>query len=83
MGGYRVDPTETALDLPLMAAVASSYLDVPLPPRVLLVGEVGLRGELRHAPNMEVGSVGWVQWAGWSLSLSWFCLLGLGQRASR
>lgn len=55
VGGYRVDPTETGLDLPLLAAVASSCLDAPLPPRTLLVGEVGLRGELRHAPNMEVG----------------------------
>jgi DNA repair protein RadA/Sms len=55
VGGYRVDPTETGLDLPLLAAVASSHLDAALPPRTLLVGEVGLRGELRHAPNTEVG----------------------------
>jgi hypothetical protein len=58
VGGYRVDPAETGLDLPLLAAVASSYLDAPLPERVLLIGEVGLRGELRHAPNMEVAGGG-------------------------
>jgi hypothetical protein len=54
VGGYRVDASETGLDLPLLAAVASSYLDAPLPPRTLLVGEVGLRGELRRAPNTEL-----------------------------
>ncbi|GBF98248.1 DNA repair protein [Raphidocelis subcapitata] len=54
VGGYRVDPAETGLDLPLLAAVASSHLDAALPPRTLLVGEVGLRGELRHAPNTEL-----------------------------
>lgn len=69
VGGYRVDPSETALDLPLLAAVASSYLEAPLPQRTLLIGEVGLRGELRHAPNMEVGGVliGGVYGGAWGL----------------
>ena len=47
VGGYRVGPEETGLDLPLLAAVASSVLDAPLPPRTLVVGEIGLGGEVR------------------------------------
>lgn len=58
VGGLRIDPSETGLDLPLLAAVASACLEVPLPPRTILVGEVGLRGEIRHSPNMEVRVVG-------------------------
>lgn len=58
VGGYRADPGETALDLPLLAAVASSALDVPLPPRTLVLGEVGLQGELRGVANTEVGEFG-------------------------
>jgi hypothetical protein len=70
VGGYRVDASETAADLPLLAAVASSYLDAPLPPRTLVVGEVGLRGELRGTANMEVGRVQGARAAGGGRRLS-------------
>jgi DNA repair protein RadA/Sms len=45
VGGVRVD--EPAADLGIIAAVASSFLDRPIDPSVLLVGEVGLAGEVR------------------------------------
>lgn len=49
-GGVRID--EPAVDLALVAAVASSYKDIPLRP-VALVGEVGLTGEVRGVPQIE------------------------------
>lgn len=44
-GGLKID--EPALDLPLIAAIASSYKNAPLPQDTVLLGEVGLTGELR------------------------------------
>lgn len=44
-GGLRVE--EPALDLPVLAAVASGYQNIPLPEHTVLMGEVGLTGELR------------------------------------
>jgi DNA repair protein RadA/Sms len=51
VGGVRL--TEPAADLAVALAVASAAADVPLPPRMVAVGEVGLAGELR-----PVGGVG-------------------------
>ena len=44
-GGVRI--TEPAVDLPVVAALASSFLDRPVPGRTALAGEVGLTGEVR------------------------------------
>jgi DNA repair protein RadA/Sms len=44
-GGVRV--TEPAADLGLLAAIASTWADRPLPADVVLMGEVGLVGEVR------------------------------------
>ncbi len=44
-GGLRID--EPALDLPLIAAIASAYKNLPLPNDTVILGEVGLTGELR------------------------------------
>ncbi len=44
-GGLRID--EPALDLPLIAAIASAYKNLPLPGDTVILGEVGLTGELR------------------------------------
>ncbi|MCB9680301.1 MAG: DNA repair protein RadA [Alphaproteobacteria bacterium] len=44
-GGVRLD--EPAADLGLLAAMASSLLDRPLDPHTVLLGEVGLVGEIR------------------------------------
>ena len=50
-GGLKV--SDPALDLAVTAAILSSNIDVALPPRVCLSGEVGLSGELRPAARME------------------------------
>jgi DNA repair protein RadA/Sms len=51
-GGGRV--SEPAADLGIVLAAASSYLDRALPADVLLVGEVGLTGEIRAVSGLEV-----------------------------
>jgi DNA repair protein RadA/Sms len=50
-GGFRV--TEPAADLGTVAAVASSFLDRPVDPATLIVGEVGLAGEVRAVGQCE------------------------------
>ena len=49
VGGLRVG--EPAADLAVAAAIASSAWDRPLRADVVLVGEVGLSGELRRVPH--------------------------------
>lgn len=44
-GGLRL--TEPAVDLAMVAAIASSLADMPVRPDTLLLGEVGLVGEVR------------------------------------
>ncbi len=44
-GGVRV--TEPAVDLAIVAAIASSFLDKPVAERTVTMGEVGLAGEVR------------------------------------
>ena len=51
-GGARL--TEPAADLAVALAVASAWRDVPVPPDLVAVGEVGLGGELRPAPRYEL-----------------------------
>ena len=51
VGGVRV--TEPAADLALALAVASAARDAPIPPATVVLGEVGLSGEVRR-----VGGVG-------------------------
>jgi DNA repair protein RadA/Sms len=51
VGGVRV--TEPAADLALALAVASAARDTPIPPTMVVLGEVGLSGEVRR-----VGAVG-------------------------
>ena len=50
-GGGQV--TEPAADLGIVIAAASSYLDRPVPPDVLVLGEVGLTGEVRAIAGLE------------------------------
>ena len=50
-GGVRLD--EPATDLGALTAVASSFLDRPIDPRTLVVGEVGLAGEVRAVGQIE------------------------------
>jgi DNA repair protein RadA/Sms len=49
VGGIRV--TEPAADLALALAVASAAADVPLPPDLVIFGELGLGGEVRQVPG--------------------------------
>lgn len=48
-GGLEV--TEPAADLAVVAAVASSFRNRPLPDDLVLLGEVGLAGEVRAVPQ--------------------------------
>jgi DNA repair protein RadA/Sms len=50
-GGVRV--TETAADLAVVLALASSRLDLPLPPDTAAIGEVGLGGEVRRVGRVD------------------------------
>ncbi len=51
-GGVRLD--EPAVDLGVMAALASSHLNRPIPPRAILFGEIGLAGEVRAVSRPEL-----------------------------
>jgi DNA repair protein RadA/Sms len=50
-GGLKVG--EPAADLGMALAIASSYRDAEVMPQTAAVGEVGLSGELRPAPQMD------------------------------
>ena len=50
-GGVRID--EPAVDLGVVAAVASSFLDKPVDARTLVIGEVGLAGEVRAVSQVD------------------------------
>jgi DNA repair protein RadA/Sms len=51
-GGVRL--SEPGADLGVIAALASSHLNRPLPPRLMLFGEVGLAGEVRAVSRPEL-----------------------------
>ncbi len=51
VGGIRI--SETAADLALLAAIVSSHQDHPLQQRTVIVGELGLAGEVRPVPFGE------------------------------
>jgi DNA repair protein RadA/Sms len=50
-GGVKVD--EPAIDLGIVACIASSFLNQPVEPNVVIIGEVGLTGEVRGIRNTE------------------------------
>lgn len=51
VGGMRLD--DPALDLAVGAAIVSGMRDIPLAPDLVLVGEIGLGGEIRGAARLE------------------------------
>lgn len=51
VGGMKID--ETACDLAFIAAVASSFKNVPIDAATLLIGEVGLTGEVRAVSSVD------------------------------
>jgi DNA repair protein RadA/Sms len=50
-GGIRID--EPAIDLGIIATIASSFLNKPIPRNTVLFGEVGLSGEIRGVSQTE------------------------------
>lgn len=50
-GGVKID--EPAVDMGIVAAIASSFLDKPIPDGTLVLGEVGLAGEVRGISQLE------------------------------
>ncbi|HHY81207.1 MAG TPA: DNA repair protein RadA [Clostridiales bacterium] len=50
-GGVKID--EPAVDLGLAVALASSYCDCPVDPYTVIIGEVGLAGEVRAVTQLE------------------------------
>lgn len=51
-GGVKV--VEPAVDLAIVGAIASSFLDKPVPDRTVVMGEVGLTGEVRAIGQAEL-----------------------------
>lgn len=51
-GGFKV--VEPAADLAIMAALISSFKNKPVPRGTLLIGEVGLCGEVRGVQGLEI-----------------------------
>jgi DNA repair protein RadA/Sms len=51
-GGVKVD--EPAIDLGIVSAMASSFLDRPVAPGTVVFGEVGLTGEIRGISQAEI-----------------------------
>jgi len=52
VGGLRVD--EPASDLAMAMALASSYTDKPLPADIVMIGEIGLSGEVRAVSQLAL-----------------------------
>ena len=52
VSGLKVD--EPAADLAIAAAIASSWRDVPIRAEAVLIGEIGLAGELRMPGQMQI-----------------------------
>jgi DNA repair protein RadA/Sms len=50
-GGLKVE--DPSIDLALIAALLSSYEDIPLPTHICFAGEVGLNGEIRAVNRVE------------------------------
>ncbi len=51
VGGVRLQ--EPAVDLGIALALASGFRDRPLTPRTVVIGEVGLTGEVRRVPGLD------------------------------
>lgn len=49
--GVYID--ETAVDLPVAAAIVSCVKNKGIDPKTIVVGEIGLTGEIRSVPNIE------------------------------
>ncbi len=52
IGGMKID--EPASDLAMALAMASSYYDKPTPPDMVVIGEIGLSGEVRAVSQLAM-----------------------------
>ena len=50
-GGLRVD--EPGIDLGVLMAIISNHRNIPIDRRTVVIGEVGLGGEIRPVPHIE------------------------------
>lgn len=50
-GGFKIK--ETSADLAVCLAIASAFLEKPLPAKTIILGEVGLSGEIRSVSQIE------------------------------
>ena len=50
-GGMRVD--ERGVDLGIVMAIASNHRDIPIPQKTVVIGEVGLGGEIRPVTHVD------------------------------
>ncbi len=50
-GGMKI--VEPAIDLGILMAIASSFCNKPIDPEMVILGEVGLGGEVRSVPRIE------------------------------
>lgn len=50
-GGMKI--LEPAIDLGILMAISSSYCNKPIDPETVIIGEVGLGGEVRGVPRIE------------------------------
>lgn len=50
-GGMKI--VEPSIDLGILTAVASSFCNKPIDPEMVIIGEVGLGGEVRSVPRIE------------------------------
>jgi DNA repair protein RadA/Sms len=51
-GGVKV--IEPAVDMAIVSAIASSFLDKPIPDGTVVLGEVGLTGEVRAIGQVDI-----------------------------
>ena len=51
-GGLKI--SEPALDLAVVCAIMSSFYNIPTPADAVIFGEVGLSGEVRNVPQVEL-----------------------------
>jgi DNA repair protein RadA/Sms len=50
-GGVRID--EPSADLGILVSIASSFRDAVVDPEVIIIGEIGLGGEIRAVPQID------------------------------
>jgi DNA repair protein RadA/Sms len=53
---------EPAVDLGVLASIASSFLDKSVPRHTIVMGEVGLAGEVRAIGNIEMRLIEAEKW---------------------